>query len=109
MKTKLLALVLLAGGSAMFAQTRFSVGVNIGGGYAPGYYAPVPMQVVRPPYPGPGFVWVDGYWNPNRFGRAWVPGRWSRPYGYHVAPRYIAPSYSNGYNRSNNNVQRYDS
>ena len=47
MKTKLLALVLLAGGSAMFAQTRFSVGVNIGGN-GPGYYAPVPMQMVRP-------------------------------------------------------------
>lgn len=101
MKKKLLALVLLAGGS-MFAQTRFSVGVNIGG-YGPGYYAPAPV-LVRPPYPGPGFVWVDGYWTTNRFGRTWVPGRWSRPYGYRAqpAPRYYAPSYSNGYRGHDN-------
>lgn len=39
MKSKLLVLMLIAGGSA-FAESRFSI--SIGGGYAPGYYAPVP-------------------------------------------------------------------
>ncbi len=72
MKKKLLALALLAGGS-MFAQTRFSFGINIGerapGYYAPRYYAPAPAYVVaRPAYPGPGYVWVDGYWAQN-YGR----------------------------------------
>ena len=76
MKTKLLVLVLLAGGS-MFAQTRFSFGVNIGG-RAPGYYA-----AVRPAYPGPGYVWVDGYWDRNYGRNVWVAGYWTRP-----APRY---------------------
>ena len=35
----------------------------------------------RPPMPGAGYVWVDGYWN-QRGGRyVWVPGRWDRaPY-----------------------------
>src|SRR5260370_912790 len=44
-ETKLLALVLLAGGS-LFAETRFSVGINIGG-YAPGYYPPPPPPEKR--------------------------------------------------------------
>jgi hypothetical protein len=48
MKTKLLALVLLAGGT-MFGQSRFSVGIG-----------------VVPPCPGPGYVWVDGGWHLHR-------------------------------------------
>lgn len=39
MKYKLLALMLIAGGSA-FAESRFSISI---GGYAPGYYAPPPV------------------------------------------------------------------
>jgi hypothetical protein len=66
MKTKLLALVLLAGGT-MFGQSRFSVGIGVGG-YAPGYAVSVP------PCPGPGYVWVDGGWRLNR--------------EYRIAPRY---------------------
>jgi WXXGXW repeat (2 copies) len=33
----------------------------------------------RPPFPGEGFVWVDGYWGTvgNRY--QWVSGRWDRP------------------------------
>ncbi|MDP8981439.1 MAG: hypothetical protein M3O35_12715 [Acidobacteriota bacterium] len=91
MKKKLLALALLAGGS-MFAQTRFSFGINIGA-RGPAYYAPAPAYVVaRPPYPGPGFVWVDGYWAENYGRRVWVPGYWNRPvYGH--AYRYESPRY----------------
>ena len=88
MKTKLLALALLAGGS-LFAQTRFSIGVNIGGpAFGPGYYAPAPIRVMRPAYPGPGFVWVDGYWSRVRGRRIWAPGYWARRPGYVMAPRY---------------------
>ena len=98
MKTKLMALVLLAGGS-LFAQTRFSVGVRIGG-YGPGYYAPAPVYAAAPryyvpappvyaavpAYPGPGYFWVNGYWNYYGPRRVWVNGYWSRrPYarGYY--------------------------
>ena len=55
MKKKILAGLLLAG-STMFAAPRVSFGVNIG--------APVVVAAV-PPCPGPGYVFVDGYW---RFG-----------------------------------------
>ena len=83
MKTKLLALALLAGSSA-FAATRFSVGVGIGG-YAPGYYAQ--PQVAIPPCPGPGYTWIDGYNAPNG---AWIAGYWRAPVvsGFAFAPRY---------------------
>jgi hypothetical protein len=60
MKTKLMALALLAGGS-MFAATRVSIGVGIGG-YAPGYYQPQPAYVAAPPCPGPDYIWSDGRW-----------------------------------------------
>ena len=55
MKTKLLAMMLLAGGS-MFAQTRFSVGVGFNQG--PAVYA---SNI--PPCPGPGYTWLNGYWH----------------------------------------------
>jgi len=66
MKAKLLALALLAGGS-MFAQTRFSMGIDVGGS-GHGYYTQAP--------PGRN-VWVNGYWA-------------VRPYnnGYQVTPGY---------------------
>ena len=63
----------------MFAQTRFSFGVNIGA-RAPGYYAPVPAYAaVRPAYPGPGYIWVDGYWARSYGRNVWVAGYWTRP------------------------------
>ena len=55
MKTKLLAMMLLAGG-AVFAQPRFSVGVGFNAG--PAVYA---SNI--PPCPGPGYTWANGYWN----------------------------------------------
>ena len=29
--------------------------------------------------PGPGYVWVPGYYNYDRGGYVWVGGRWDRP------------------------------
>ena len=75
MKKKLIALVLLAGSSA-FAQSRFSIGVGIG----------APVVASRPFSPGPGYTWVDGYYDP--YGN-WINGYWAPPvasFGY--APRY---------------------
>lgn len=90
MKTKLLAMMLLAGGS-MFAQTRFSIGLGFGNQGA-GFYQGAPAYASDiPPCPGPGYTWIDGYWT-NDYGREnWVAGYWSAPpvfTGYQVAPRF---------------------
>jgi len=94
MKTKLLAMMLVAGGS-MFAQTRFSVGVNFGGPrYVP---APVAVAAYRPPAPGPGYIWIDGY--TDDYGN-WVDGYWALPPyagAYWVAPRYYGGRFVAGY------------
>jgi hypothetical protein len=37
-----------------------------------GVYVGAPVAYV-PPSPGPGYVWVGGYWN----GGVWVPGYWN--------------------------------
>src|SRR5947209_2577402 len=91
MKTKLMAMLLLAGGS-LFAETHFSIGVQVG---APAYYRPVPVApapvavvAYRPPCPGPDYIWIDGY--RDGYG-GWVNGYWALPpYGgaYWVAPSY---------------------
>jgi len=89
MKSKLIALMLLAGGS-LFAETHFSVGVGFG---APGYY-PAPAAVVvagRPPCPGPGYEWVNGYYGPTG---GWIAGYWAAPSYY--TPGYYAPRYYYG-------------
>jgi hypothetical protein len=33
---------------------------------------------VQPVCPGPGYIWVPGYWAYNDFGYYWVPGTWVR-------------------------------
>jgi hypothetical protein len=95
MKTKLLALTLLVGGS-LFAQPRVAIGIGIGGGY--GYYPPV--VAVRPPCPGPGYAWVNGYWGA---GGGWVGGYWA-------PPAYGSPYWGGGgyYGRAYNGYYRRD-
>lgn len=100
MKTKLLVLLMLAGG-CVFAGTHFSIGVGIG---VPGYYyAPPPPPVVAyapPPCPGPGYSWVGGYWYPVGPRYSWRAGYWARPPyagAYWTAPRYYGHRYYPGY------------
>lgn len=102
MKTKLLALMLMAG-SSVFAGSRFFFGVNVGG-YAPGYYyappPPPPVVTYAPVYPRPGFAWVDGYYYPAGPRYVWRPGYWARPPyagAYWVRPRYYGHRYYSGY------------
>jgi len=102
MKTKLFALLLLAGSSLM-AGPRVFVGVGVG--YAPApvvAYAPPPAPLVAyaPPAPGPGYTFVNGYWNPAGPRWAWHAGYWARPpyaRAYWMAPRYYGGRFYGGY------------
>ena len=41
---------------------------------------PPPIRYeARPPMPGAGYVWVDGYWGPDHGRYVWIPGVWQRP------------------------------
>jgi hypothetical protein len=85
MKTKLLAIMFLAG-SSMFAAPRISVGVGFGG-FGVGFNQAPPAYALNiPPCPGPGYTWVDGYWGNG----GWVAGYWNAPpvFTYRVAPRF---------------------
>ncbi len=107
MKTKLLALFLLAGAS-VFAHPRVFLSFGFGG-YAPGYYgsgyyvATAPPPVVAyapPPCPGPGYSWVGGYWYPVGPRYYYHRGYWARPPyrgAYWVSPRYYGHRYYHGY------------
>jgi hypothetical protein len=75
MKNQTLLLVpLLAGLSLAGCAAR--------GGYGYGYVnvpPPAARVEVFGAAPGPGFVWVNGYWNWGGSRYAWVPGGWQRP------------------------------
>lgn len=82
MKKALLGLILLAGSA--LAGPRITFGVEFG--------APAPVAVARPACPGPGYVWVDGYYGPSG---VWLPGFWRAPAAaVTVAPRFVEPHYS---------------
>ena len=104
MKTKLIATLLLAG-SSLFAETHFSFGVSLGG---PRYFAPAPViaPVYRPPAPGPGYVWIDGY--TDAYG-VWVNGYWALPPyagAYWIAPRHDRGRFIAGYWGGTHHVDR---
>lgn len=84
MKKRFMVLLLVAGGS-LFAETHFSIGVQVG---APRYYSGPAVVAYRPPCPGPGYIWVPGYY--NNYGN-WFNGYWATPPyagAYWVAPRF---------------------
>ena len=93
MKTKLFAVLLLAGAS-LFAAPGVVVGIGVGGPPPPprvAYVAPV----VRP-----GYTWVGGYWYPSGPRWAWRAGYWARPPypgSVWVGPRYYSHRYYGGY------------
>jgi hypothetical protein len=94
MKTKLIALAILAG-SSMFAQSRLSVGIQVGG-YGQGYYDGAPVYASDiPPCPGPDYDWVDGYWSQDYGRRSWIAGSWNRR--QFERPRYDNRFYGNAY------------
>jgi hypothetical protein len=95
MKTKLLAVLILAGGS-LFAAPRVVVGVGFGG-YGP---PPAPLVTYAPRIVRPGYTSVGGYWYPAGPRWAWRGGYWARPpyaRAYWVGPRYFGNRYYRGY------------
>jgi len=100
MKTKLLAMMLLAGGTTMFAQTRFSVGVNVGGAGAGFFQSAPPPNYFVPTRPGSDYFFVDGYWAQDHRRRHWVAGFWQRR-AFNNRSRFD--------NRFHDNDRRYDS
>lgn len=102
MKTKLLALILMAGGAAV-AGPRVFFGFGFGAPAPVRVYAAPPPPVVTtymPPAPGPGYAWIGGYYAPAGQRWAWRPGYWARrPYAgaYWVAPRYYRGRFYGGY------------
>ena len=99
MKTKLLALVFLAG-TSLFARTRVFIGFGAGGYYPPPPPPPVMNYYAPPPCPGPNYAWVSGYWYPAGPRWAWRAGYWApRPYprAVWVGPRYGRGRWSRGY------------
>lgn len=78
MKKAMAVMMLLAGG--LVAAPRFSIGVGFG--------APAPVAVVQPPCPGPGYSWVDGFYEPNG---VWVAGYWAPPVAVRVGPSFERP------------------
>jgi hypothetical protein len=108
MKTKLrlLAVALIAGGT-MFAQTRLSVGIGVGG-YGPGAYPPPAYaQQYAPPCPGPGYTWVDGYWAPQGGRNVWIAGSWRAPVTTYRVPPRVAPRYDYAF-RGNDHDRDHD-
>ena len=77
-KNKLAAFALLA--TSVFATLAMD---GCAGGYASYTYATVPPPPIRVetygPVPGPGYIWIQGYWGYRDNGYFWVPGRWNRP------------------------------
>jgi len=54
--------------------------------------APPPIIVERrPPLPGQGYIWIEGYWNWNGHKYDWQRGRWAVP--PHARSVWVAPRY----------------
>jgi hypothetical protein len=69
--------------SPLLADIQLNIGVEAGP-------PPPPVEVVVAS-PGPGFVWVGGYWDGSPGHYQWSRGHWDRPPGGRgnwVAPRW---------------------
>lgn len=88
MKKLLLAVALGLGFAAgmMPAPSSAQVWVRVG--------PPAPRREVVRPRPGPGYVWVGGYWGWNGGAYAWRPGYWARHGG-----AWCPGHWQNGYRR----------
>ncbi|WP_430389071.1 YXWGXW repeat-containing protein [Dyella sp. 20L07] len=65
-------------------------GVSIGVGISVGVPPPALPIYAQPVIPGPGYIWVPGYWAYSDDGYYWVPGTW-------VMPPYVGALWTPGY------------
>ncbi|HLW75413.1 MAG TPA: YXWGXW repeat-containing protein [Bryobacteraceae bacterium] len=98
MKTKLIAMLMLAASGA-FAGPRVFFGVNFGVPVAPAPVvvaaAPAPV-VYATPCPGPGYLWVNGYYTYVGGRPLWRAGYWrATVYGR----AFVGHGYYRGYRR----------
>ena len=60
-------------GIALTIPASAQIGVYIG-------TPPPPLRYEqRGPIPGPGYVWIEGYWAPDGHHYRWAAGHWERP------------------------------
>jgi WXXGXW repeat (2 copies) len=89
--------------SSVTAPAIAQIGIVIG-------RTPPPLRYERrPPPPGAGFVWIDGYWGANGGRYVWVPGRWDHPPyagGYWSHPHY--DRYADGWHYHEGHWDRED-
>jgi hypothetical protein len=81
-------------GSSVASAAQLSFDVHIG--------PPPPARVVRvlPRRPGPQYVWVEGYWYPQRGRYEWHNGYWTLPpyrTAHWIGPRWDSGRYYEGY------------
>ena len=74
--------------SGFIAPAQAQVAVSITAGVAP----PLLPIYAQPPIPGPGYLWIPGYWAWNGDEYYWVPGYWGTPpsVGLYWTPPYWA-------------------
>ena len=90
LKTSVLAVLLLV--PAASANAQITIGVRIG-------EPPEPRVYRVPARPGPEFVWVEGYYYPERGHYVWHDGYWTRPPyegAYWVQPYHFGGRYYPG-------------
>jgi len=67
--------------TGLLALMLAGISLSACGGYAA--YATVPPPPLRVERygaaPGPGYIWVNGYWGYRGNSYVWVPGSWGRP------------------------------
>lgn len=78
-KSQLLAALLLIlplpAVTAVLSPASAAIAVNLSVGIAP----PPLLVYAQPPVPGPGYLWMPGYWAWNGTAYYWVPGTWVLP------------------------------
>ena len=118
MKAKLLITAALIGAASLSAHAGVFVGFSVGLPRvvvpvpAPRVVVTIPAPVVTAPVemvpacPGPGYLWVPGYWSGYGTARVWVGGCWKPPVHVVYAHRYDGRG-DHG-DRGNHGDHRYD-
>jgi hypothetical protein len=77
--SRALCSVLLMLGALAIAVPAAPAGAAVSVGISVGFAPPALPAYDQPPLPGPGYVWMPGYWAWGPNGYYWVPGTWVLP------------------------------